>query len=262
VLSEDLFGVDQALMTLSLEHWPFEPEALSRLKPEWRLLVQSFLDSAQGQALERFLKTELGLSKRIYPPHPLKLLEHLGAAQAKVVILGQDPYHGLGQAEGLAFSVAKGVRCPPSLLNVFKELERDVKLPRPKGKDASLMPWVKKGVFLLNPVLTVEEGRAASHKGRGWEALTQAVLGQLLSAPGPRVFMLWGMPAQKLFDAWASAADLGLQDPSRHLILRANHPSPLSALRGETPFMGCGHFSKAQSWLKSQGVEMDWTLSG
>ncbi len=257
----DLFEEDPALTCLSLAHWPFERERLERLKPEWKDLVIRFLASSEGQALERFLRDQVLASQRIYPPQPLRLLELLGPSETQVVILGQDPYHGLGQAEGLAFSVAKGVRMPPSLLNIFKELERDLKLPRPQTFDASLMPWVDRGVFLLNHVLSVQEAQAASHLGQGWERLTDAILNLLVLAPGPRVFMLWGSQAQKQFDALVSLQSQEEQERADRLVLRANHPSPLSANRGETPFIGCGHFSKAQAWLSTQGGGISWALT-
>ncbi len=259
-MREDLFEEDDERACLSLAHWPFDAEHLDRLKPTWRTLVQTFLVSPEGQGLEQFLRQETLASKKIYPPQPLRLLELLDPENAHVVILGQDPYHGKSQAEGLAFSVAKGVRTPPSLLNIFKELERDLNQPRPQTFDASLMPWVQRGVFLLNHVLSVEEGQAASHISRGWEGLTNAILTQLIRQAGPRVFMLWGAQAQKQFSALMALQPREVQEEPNRLVLQANHPSPLSALRGDAPFMGCGHFSKAQNWLKDRGVSLSWSL--
>jgi uracil-DNA glycosylase len=164
-----------------------------------------------------------------------------------MVILGQDPYHGLGQAEGLAFSVAPGVPIPPSLRNIFKELQRDMgtpipQMPQPGG---SLVHWAQRGSLLLNTCLTVEEGQPASHAGQGWETLTDAIICKVSSSTTPTVFMLWGANAQ---------SKKPLIDDSRHLILTANHPSPLSALRPPVPFIGCAHFSRANSWLSEHSI--------
>ena len=158
-----------------------------------------------------------------------------------MVILGQDPYHGRGQAEGLAFSVAPGVALPPSLRNIFKELERDLgtappSFPEPGG---SLVKWARNGVLLLNTCLTVEEAQPASHAGRGWEVLTDAVIRHVAQGEQPVVFMLWGSHAQ---------SKRGFIDAQRHKLLTANHPSPLSALRPPVPFIGCGHFGQAREW--------------
>jgi len=159
----------------------------------------------------------------------------------RVVILGQDPYHGRGQAEGLAFSVAPGVPFPPSLRNIFKELQRDLGEPFPPLHlpGGSLERWARKGVLLLNTCLTVEEGLPASHSGKGWEVLTDAVIRHVSDNAQPCVFMLWGAHAQ---------GKRALIDAGRHLVLAANHPSPLSALRPPAPFIGCGHFSQARAW--------------
>jgi uracil-DNA glycosylase len=160
----------------------------------------------------------------------------------RVVILGQDPYHGAGQAEGLAFSVSPGTRIPPSLRNIFKELQRDLGLPAPvKG---SLVRWATQGVLLLNTCLTVEEGQPASHARHGWEALTDDLIQRCSDDSKPKVFLLWGAHAQ---------AKAVLIDAERHRVLRANHPSPLSARRGPLPFLGCGHFEEASRWLVAQG---------
>ena len=161
-----------------------------------------------------------------------------------MVILGQDPYHGRGQAEGLAFSVAPGVACPPSLRNIFKEMQRDLgeappTFPVPGG---SLVRWADQGTLLLNTCLTVEEGRPASHARQGWETLTDAVISHVSTHARRAVFMLWGAHAQ---------SKRSLIDQTKHLVLRANHPSPLSAMRPPIPFVGCGHFSKAKAWLEA-----------
>lgn len=178
----------------------------------------------------------------MYPPQPLRALTLTPPEAVRVVILGQDPYHGPGQAEGLAFSVAPGVKAPPSLRNLFKELQRDLGLPVPTG--GSLVRWAEQGVLLLNASLSVEDGQPASHAGQGWEALTDAVIRHCSEAGLPKVFLLWGAHAQK---------KAALIDANRHAVLRANHPSPLSANRGPAPFIGCGHFSQANRWLGGQG---------
>ena len=163
------------------------------------------------------------------------------------MILGQDPYHGAGQAHGLCFSVQPGVRVPPSLDNIFKELQRDLGLPRPDH--GCLLPWARQGVLLLNAVLTVEEGRAGAHAGKGWEGFTDHVVQALAEEREGLVFLLWGAYAQKKG---------AVIDTRRHRALRAPHPSPLSAHRG---FRGCGHFSAANAWLTRQGqAPIDWAL--
>ncbi|MDR7149569.1 uracil-DNA glycosylase [Hydrogenophaga palleronii] len=207
----------------------------------WAPLVRDFWASPAGLGLAAFLRERVVLSP-VYPPEPLRALTLAGPEVVSVVILGQDPYHGPGQAEGLAFSVAPGVRMPPSLRNIYKELQRDNgTLPPAHG---SLVRWAEQGVLLLNTCLTVEEGLPASHAGRGWEVLTDAVIRRCSDAGPPKVFLLWGAHAQK---------KLPLIDPSRHLVLCANHPSPLSASRGPVPFLGCGHFSRANLWLVERG---------
>jgi uracil-DNA glycosylase len=171
------------------------------------------------------------------------------------VILGQDPYHGLGQAEGLAFSVQPGVALPPSLRNIFKELKADLGLQPPMS--GSLLPWAQRGVLLLNTCLTVEEGQAGSHAKRGWEVLTDALIQAVAAQPQACVFMLWGAHAQAKAPLIAQAS---LAHASPRLVLQANHPSPLSALRAPTPFMGCRHFSQARDWLASQDLPLNWSL--
>ena len=183
----------------------------------------------------------------IFPPQPLRALALTPPEQVRVVILGQDPYHGRGQAEGLAFSVAPGVALPPSLRNIFKELQRDLGTPWPEfpAPGGSLVKWATHGVLLLNTCLTVEEGQPASHAKKGWEDLTDAVIRHVSNGERPVVFMLWGAHAQGKRD---------LIDASRHKILVANHPSPLSALRPPLPFIGCGHFSQARAWRSQHSV--------
>ncbi|WP_372658040.1 uracil-DNA glycosylase [Hydrogenophaga sp.] len=210
--------------------------------PDWQPLTHAFWASPAGQGLRERLRDRLRDGATIYPPQPLRALALTALASVRVVLLGQDPYHGPGQGEGLAFSVAAGVKTPPSLRNIFKELQRDLGLPVPA--QGSLVRWAEQGVLLLNSCLTVEDGQAASHAGWGWEALTDAVIRQCSEAGEPKVFLLWGAHAQK---------KAGLIDAGRHLLLCANHPSPLSASRGPVPFIGCGHFSAANAWLAQKG---------
>jgi len=192
--------------------------------PGWSALVQAFFASEAGQGLLQFLDARLRAGASVFPPQPLRALELTPPEAVRVVILGQDPYHGRGQAEGLAFSVAPGVALPPSLRNIFKELQRDLGTPFPEfpTPGGSLVHWARHGVLLLNTCLTVEEGQPASHAKRGWEVLTDAVIQQVAKQARPAVFMLWGAHAQ---------SKRSLIDPNRHQVLLANHPSPLSALR-------------------------------
>lgn len=208
----------------------------------WAELVREFWVSPEGLRLLAFLRGRVAQNVPVYPPEPLRALTLAGSEAVRVVILGQDPYHGSGQAEGLAFSVAPGIRVPPSLRNIFKEVHRDTGTAPPA--QGSLLRWAEQGVMLLNTCLTVEDGLPASHAGRGWEVLTDAVIRNCSAAGLPKVFLLWGAHAQK---------KLPLIDPSRHLVLCANHPSPLSAARGPVPFLGCGHFSQANRWLVDRG---------
>src|SRR5690606_38123022 len=215
--------------------------------PGWQPLVQDFFASARGQALLAFLRGRLQAGAVVFPPQPLRALQLTPPEAVRVVILGQDPYHGRGQAEGLAFSVQPGVRLPPSLRNIFKEMQRDLGVapppfPQPGG---SLVKWAENGVLLLNTTLTVEEGQAASHSGKGWEVLTDAVIRHVAEGPRPVVFMLWGSHAQ--------AKRALIPEGHGHLVLVANHPSPLSAERPPLPFIGCGHFSQARAFRQQHG---------
>ena len=210
----------------------------------WQPLVDGFFASAAGVKLQAFLGERLAAGATIFPPQPLRALALTPPEQVRVVILGQDPYHGRGQAEGLAFSVAPGVAIPPSLRNIFKELQRDLgtappPFPQPGG---SLVKWARNGMLLLNTCLTVEEAQPASHAGRGWEVLTDAVIRHVSDVAQPTVFMLWGAHAQ---------SKRPLIDAQRHKVLAANHPSPLSAQRPPVPFIGCGHFSQARAWREA-----------
>ena len=245
--------------------WPpysvTESEVLTAVDPlawpvhaSWQPLVDRFWQSPQGQSLLVFLRQRLQSGARIYPAQPLRALWLTPLPEIKVVILGQDPYHGPGQAEGLAFSVPAGVTPPPSLRNIFKELFRDLGQAAPF--EATLAPWASKGVLLLNTCLSVEDGLPASHARKGWEALTDEIIQAIAESTPACVFMLWGAHAQSKRDLINQTSSL---QPTC-LVLQANHPSPLSALRGDMPFIGCQHFSKAQEWLKTQGVSMDWRL--
>ena len=207
--------------------------------PDWRGLVDGFWTSAKGCELQAYLQARLVAGATIYPPEPLRALALTPLGSVRVVILGQDPYHGPGQAEGLAFSVAPGVKTPPSLRNMYGELQRDLGLSIPSH--GSLVRWAEQGVLLFNSCLTVEEGQPGSHVGRGWEALTDAVIRQCSDSGAGKAFLLWGAHAQK------KAPQI---DPERNLVLCANHPSPLSARRGPAPFLGCGHFGEVNRWLK------------
>ncbi|MBA4215492.1 MAG: uracil-DNA glycosylase [Polaromonas sp.] len=208
----------------------------------WADLTTDFWASAEGASLEAFLEKRRSQGATIYPPEPLRALQLTPADRVRVVLLGQDPYHGPGQAEGLAFSVAPGVKPPPSLRNIFQELQRDLGLPAPA--DGSLVRWAQQGVLLLNTCLTVEDGQPASHARQGWESLTDRLIERCSVSGPPKVFLLWGTHAQKKAD---------LIDAGRHLLLFANHPSPLSARRAPSPFIGCGHFSQTNAWLTRQG---------
>jgi uracil-DNA glycosylase len=211
---------------------------------DWQPLLQAWRCSSAGQALITAVDHRVRDGAIVYPAQVFRAFELTPLARTRVLVLGQDPYHGQGQAEGLAFSVPAGQRIPPSLRNLIKELQRDLGLPSPSS--GSLASWAEHGVLLLNTTLTVEEGHAASHAKFGWQALTDAVCQALWADAAPKVFMLWGAHAQ------AQAARLrggGLQ----HLVLQANHPSPLSALRPPVPFIGCGHFSLANDFLKAAG---------
>jgi uracil-DNA glycosylase len=228
-----------------LERWA--PEEW-RLAPGWQSTVDSFFASSAGSQLAVFIRDRIAAGAIIYPPRPLRALEVTPLADVHAVILGQDPYHGPGQAEGLAFSVPAGVRLPPSLRNIFNELCAGTDTPRPAS--GSLIEWARRSVLLLNAVLTVEDGQPGSHAKKGWEALTDALIAKVASECSPCVYLLWGAHAQaksKLIDEASAAAG------REALVLQANHPSPLSARRPPVPFVGCGHFSRAHAWLAAHG---------
>jgi len=220
-----------------------------KLEPSWKAHVGAFFQRPEMIALGEYLRTEKARGKIIYPPGP-QIFAALNATPfdaVKVVILGQDPYHGPNQAHGLCFSVLPGVTAPPSLENIFVELERDLAIPRPNH--GCLTSWAEQGVLLLNAVLTVERGLAGSHQGKGWEGFTDACVDALNRERENLVFLLWGSYAQKKGQ---------LIDRRRHLVLKAPHPSPLSAYRG---FIGSGHFSRANEYLREHGqTPIDWRL--
>jgi uracil-DNA glycosylase len=220
-----------------------------RLHPSWKARLQGALAAPAMQQLGDFLRQQRAIGRQVFPPggEIFAALDATPFDAVKVVILGQDPYHGPGQAHGLCFSVRPGVPVPPSLANIFAEIERDLRIPRPDH--GCLLPWARQGVLLLNAVLTVEAGQAGSHQGRGWEAFTDAVVDLLNRECEGLVFMLWGAYAQKKGQ---------LIERGRHCILRAPHPSPLSAHRG---FIGCGHFGAANRYLAGRGAApIDWRL--
>ncbi len=220
-----------------------------RLEASWKARVGDYLASPPMQALSAFLRERRARGATIYPP-AARIFAAFDATpfdSVKVVILGQDPYHGPGQAHGLCFSVLPGVPVPPSLENIFKELQRDLGLARPDH--GCLLPWAQRGVLLLNAVLTVEQGQAGAHQGKGWEGFTDHVVDVLNREREGLVFLLWGSYAQ---------AKGKVIDPRRHRVLKAPHPSPLSAHRG---FIGCGHFSAANQYLAQRGQgPVDWSL--
>jgi uracil-DNA glycosylase len=220
-----------------------------KLEDSWKAHVGAYFERPDMHALGDFLRAEKRAGKTIYPPGPeiFAAFAHTPFEAVKVVVLGQDPYHGPGQAHGLCFSVRPGVPPPPSLVNIFKEIEHDLGLPRPDH--GCLTPWADRGVLLLNTVLTVERGRPASHRDKGWEGFTDHVIDTLAGQREHLVFLLWGS------QAGSKAQRI---DSRRHGILRAPHPSPLSAHRG---FVGCRHFSRANQYLQSHGkAPMDWSL--
>lgn len=228
-------------------HWP--------VASDWLPLAAQFFGSEAGRQLGHHIAARLSAGAIVYPPRPLRALELTALAGVRVVILGQDPYHGPGQAEGLAFSVAPGLRLPPSLRNIHQELARDPALaPWTQPADGSLLHWAQQGVLLLNTCLTVEDGQPASHASLGWEVLTDMVIRAVVERATPTVFMLWGAHAQR------AALAAGLETVrGRHLVLSANHPSPLSARRGPRPFLGCAHFSQARAFLQNRGLgDIQW----
>nr|WP_194299883.1 uracil-DNA glycosylase [Acetobacter conturbans] len=215
----------------------------------WRVALQKEFDASYMKDLKAFLLKEKEAGKMIFPRGPewFRALNLTPLGSVRVVILGQDPYHGAGQAHGLCFSVRRGVRIPPSLVNIYKEMQSDLGIP--PARHGNLTHWAKQGVLLLNSVLTVEQGQAASHQRQGWERFTDAVIACVNEQKTPVVFILWGSYAQK---------KAAFVDASRHLVLKGPHPSPLSAHNG---FFGGHYFSKANAFLEEHGLKpIDWRL--
>lgn len=213
-----------------------------KIEPSWKNALQSEFDKDYFVKLTDFVRNEYK-TKLTFPPSALifNAFDQCPFDKVKVVIIGQDPYHGDGQAHGLCFSVADGVAFPPSLLNIFKEIERDLGIVKPTS--GNLIRWAQQGVLLLNATLTVQAHAAGSHQGRGWETFTDAAIHKLASEKEGLVFMLWGSYAQKKGD---------FIDTKKHLVLKSVHPSPLSAYRG---FIGNNHFSLANKYMKEKGLE-------
>ncbi len=220
-----------------------------QLEPSWKAHIGDWLLRPDMRELSAFLRQRKAAGAHVFPPGPqmFAAFDATPFEQVKVVVLGQDPYHGYGQAHGLSFSVPPGVPVPPSLLNIYKEIETDLGIPRPDH--GYLIPWAQQGVLLLNAVLTVEESKAGAHQGRGWEGFTDHVVDVLNREREGLVFLLWGAYAQQKGK---------VIDTRRHRVLKAPHPSPLSAHRG---FMGCRHFSQANEYLQRRGqTPIDWRL--
>ncbi len=226
------------------------PEAVPQ---SWAPVLEPVLATPEARKLGGWLRAEEEAGKVVYPPRGCRLraLELTPLDNVRVVILGQDPYHGPGQAHGLCFSVPDGVRPPPSLKNIFKEMESDLGLPRPDH--GSLESWARQGVLLLNNTLTVHQGQAGSHAGQGWEAITDACVAAVAARSEPSVFILWGSHAQG-----KAARIAALRDSERHLSIKSPHPSPLSAYRG---FFGSRPFSQTNAFLEENGRgSIDWRL--
>lgn len=234
----------------SLTQQILHPETTG-LDPEWLAVLQQPAVAQARQDVAAFLARRLAEGAVIYPPHPWRALALTPARQTRVVILGQDPYHGQGQAQGLAFSVPDAMKRPPSLRNMFLEIARDdgarAALPEIPAATAiahwgnDLTRWAEQGVLLLNTVMTVEDGQPAAHAKRGWEIVTDALIRHIADRAEPAAFLLWGGHAQ--------AKQALLPAGQGHLVLCANHPSPLSARRPPVPFLGCGHFRRVNEWL-------------
>lgn len=221
-----------------------------KIEASWLELLESEFESEYFQQLRKFLKEEKE-TQTVYPPGSLifNAFDHTPVYEVKVVVLGQDPYHGPGQAHGLCFSVNDGIRFPPSLKNIFKELYSDIGMEEPKS--GNLTKWADQGVLLLNATLTVRARNAGSHQGKGWEQFTDAAILKLAEKRRNLVFLLWGRSAQN--------KEALINKENGHLILKAPHPSPFSA---HTGFLGCRHFSKTNEFLQSKGIApIDWDLN-
>jgi uracil-DNA glycosylase len=215
----------------------------------WEEIIEEEKQKEYFFTLKEFINKEYS-NYNVYPVKEdiFSALKYTPFDKVKIIIIGQDPYHGENQAHGLAFSVKPGTKIPPSLLNIFKELSSDLGIS--VSKTGYLLPWAKQGVLLLNTVLTVRAGEANSHKNKGWEIFTDRIIKELNNDPQPKVFLLWGRPAQEKEKFLTNSA---------HLVLKAHHPSPLSASRG---FFGCKHFSRANTYLKENNLqEINWNLN-
>jgi uracil-DNA glycosylase len=261
-----LAGEPAALIPSFVSNRLTEPldAALDRVAGGWREVIELWRATAQAQELVGYVNARMSDGVVIYPAQVLRALELTPLDKTRVVIVGQDPYHGPGQAHGLAFSVESGEKIPPSLRNICRELEREFGFAKPVSGDLSC--WAQQGVLLLNTTLTVEEGRAASHAKRGWEALTDRIILEVAraSSRSPKVFMLWGAHAHAKLGLIEAAVAAAHGDA---LVLKANHPSPLSAARGPIPFVGCGHFRQANDYLAQFALQgetrqrvIDWRL--
>lgn len=231
---------------------------------DWRSLTDAFRASAAGRALIDRVDAARLAGAVIYPDDVFAALRLTRRAEVRVLILGQDPYHGPGQAHGLAFSVRPGVPIPPSLRNIRKELQRDPDVGLGAGltlpAHGCLQAWAQRGVLLLNTVLTVEAGQAVSHAAWGWEALTDALVGAVAADAAPKVAMLWGAHAQRKAALMQQARQASGAPMADLLLLQSNHPSPLSATRGPVPFVGNGHFGLARAFWAQRGAPLDWAL--
>ena len=227
-------------------------DVLADAPADWAPLVQAWAASPAGQTLLAHVAQRQAAGACIYPAQVLRALQLTPRSAVRVVILGQDPYHGAGQADGLAFSVPAGTKPPPSLRNILDEISRSLGVPHPAN--GHLGGWARQGVLLLNTALTVEDGQPAAHAGKGWEALTDALIQATAADPGHKVYLLWGAHAQ------TKAALIAAAGGGRHLVLQANHPSPLSARRPPQPFIGCGHFVRVRDGLVAWGTPaIDWS---
>ncbi len=245
------YGILDVKQRASVLHYYHSLFAMPDVKiaPDWKAALEAEFDQPYFEGIIAYLKQEKREGKTVYPPGPLifNAFSCTPLDSVKVVILGQDPYHGPGQAMGLSFSVPEGIQPPPSLVNIFKEIEDDLGIPRPPH--GNLEYWAKQGVLLLNAALTVEAHRANSHAKIGWHRFTDAVIRTVSEECDAVVFMLWGRFAQSKTE---------LIDTKKHHVLKSVHPSPLSASNG---FFGCRHFSKANHWLAQNGEKpIDWSL--
>lgn len=227
---------------------------IERVQGGWHPVLRAWREGDAARRLVAQVETRAAAGANVFPADVFRALRETPLSRVRIVILGQDPYHGAGQADGLAFSVAPSCAQPPSLRNIFKERQRELGLAAPAS--GSLLDWARRGVLLLNTTLTVEEGRPGCHSRIGWQALTDAVVQILSEECSPKVFLLWGAHAQ---------SKAQLLNRRRHCVLQCNHPSPLSAARPPQPFVGCGHFAAASAFLARADPGrggFDWSLPG